>query len=202
MSRSGATKLAVIALLSASVGGCEGVLGIEDAELDPEFEAAGTSACEVYCSTVADSCTGDDAVFTNRNTCLAFCERLPIGNDGDTTGNSVACRVAQAELAAATGEPEVHCPLAGPGGEGTCGDNCESYCGVFADVCTTRFAQGYADVADCIDACGIDIPDLGSFDTSMDEGDSVQCRLWHLSAAAVNPTHHCIHADGEIPCVD
>jgi hypothetical protein len=177
-------------------------LGIQDAEIDPQFEAATASPCEVYCSTVADSCTAEDAVFTNRSTCLAYCERLPPGDEGDAEGNSVACRLTQAELAAATGEPDVHCPLAGPGGDGTCGDNCESYCDVFAGVCTTRFEQGYADVADCVDACDNDTPDLGGYDTSMDEGDSIQCRLWHLSAAAVDPTFHCVHADGENPCVD
>ncbi|MBW2522979.1 MAG: hypothetical protein JRI23_02330 [Deltaproteobacteria bacterium] len=201
MHKGHAQRAALIAGAAWLVG-CEGVLGIEDAELDPLVTAATSDGCETYCDTVQSSCTTTRSVFTNRNTCQAYCERLPQGEAGDQIGNSVACRQSQAELAAATGEPDVHCPLAGPGGQGTCGTNCESYCQVFAEVCTTRFEQRYEGLADCVNFCDGGLLDLGSYDASMDRGDSIQCRLWHLSAAAVDPSFHCRHADGEDPCID
>ena len=30
--------------------------------------------------------------------------------------------------------------------------------------------------------------------------DSLNCRLWHVSAATVAPSQHCGHASGEPPC--
>lgn len=192
----------VLGVTAALLCSCEGVLGIEDAELDPLHEQQQADRCDVYCDTVSASCADDDAVYTNRDTCLAFCATLPPGQPSDEVGNSVACRLHQAELALATGEPQVHCPLAGPGGNGTCGGNCEAYCVAFQQVCSARFDERFVGVADCVQACERDVPDLGDYDVTMQSGDSVQCRLWHLSAAAVDANFHCPHAAGEAPCQD
>jgi hypothetical protein len=173
-----------VVLVGTAGWSCEGVLGIEDAELDPLLGQGGgaPAVCETYCETVAASCAGEDAVYINRDTCLAFCSHLPEGQPGDAVGDTVYCRLSQAQLAAATGEPRVHCPLAGPGGGDTCGENCESYCVVFEQVCSARFEQSYAGPSDCISQCRSDLVDIGDYDVSMQSGDTLQCRLWHLSA--------------------
>ena len=48
--------------------------------------------------------------------------------------------------------------------------------------------------------CGESIPDLGGYSIEQNSGDSVNCRLWHVSAASVAPSSHCGHAAGESPC--
>jgi hypothetical protein len=58
---------------------------------------------------------------------------------------------------------------------------------------------------DCLEDCG-DVPDLSQppdnlrFNASIDEGDSLQCRLYHVSAATLDPVLHCPHAGGAPPC--
>jgi hypothetical protein len=178
---------------------CQQVLDIKDAELDP-LSAAGPTLCETYCDTVASNCTGAVAVYTTNDTCLGFCGHLPVGTAGDEQGDSAECRLTQADNAASTGEPDVHCPIAGPAGGGTCGTNCDAFCTVFQQVCGDSFDQAYPDLAACRTDCQANIPDVGSYDATMSSGDSVQCRLWHLAAASVDPGVHCPHAAGEPPC--
>jgi len=187
-----------VALLSGTLccASCQQVLGIKDAQLDPESDL-----CATYCDAALADCTGALAVYTNRETCLGFCGVLPLGTTGDETGNSASCRLTQAAHALDTGEPETHCPLAGPAGDGTCGSNCDSFCVVFAEVCPSDFAAAYADQTACLTGCAANIPDLGTYNSSMSSGDNVQCRLWHLAAASVDPSIHCTHAAGHAPCV-
>ncbi len=167
--------------------------------------AAGAGAvvpdsCADYCSRVQDACVGADAVYTGDATCLGVCGALPPGSPGDEIGNSVECRLQQARYALETAEPAVHCPGAGPGGDGICGQNCESYCVLLQRLCPARFDATFDGLAACATACG-EIPDAGGFTTAISQGDSIQCRLWHVSAAAVDPSMHCGHAAGDAPCV-
>lgn len=194
-------KLLVLAAISLPLS-CEAVLGIEDAEPDPLAGSAFSALCHSYCDTAATSCSNEQEIYVNQDTCLGFCDKLPPGRDGDQVGNTVECRLHQAELALSTGEPNVHCALAGPGGGETCGSSCEAYCVVLEQVCPSFFTDEYTAVTECITRCRQDIFDLGSYDTSMDTGDSLQCRLYHLSAASVDPGLHCPHASGHDPCID
>jgi hypothetical protein len=160
---------------------------------------AAPTLCEQYCSAVTDNCIGAFTVYTSYSTCLAVCARLPEGTEGARTGNSVQCRLRAAQVAKE--EVPHYCPIAGPGGNGVCGTNCESLCGLREGVCA-GFSEG--DVASCRTECG-KLQDLGNYSTDLDVGQyagpHVQCRLYHLSAAAADdPEQHCLHVDGAAPC--
>jgi len=194
---------------------CNLILGLEDAELAPGVDAgAGGSAapgttglageeltlCQRFCKTVIEACgtspdPGTLAVYDSQFVCELQCEAFEVGTPGDSSGNSVHCRLTHAELARDfPGERRSECPAAGPGGDGVCGENCEGYCSVMLAECAD-----YDSRETCLAACR-DVPDLGGFDISIVEGDSLQCRLYHLNAAAVSPANHCPHAAGAFPC--
>ncbi len=154
--------------------------------------------CVEYCDRVMSNCTDEFAVYASEEACLAVCALLPLAGD-DT--NTVECRSEQARLAGSTGEPNVHCPAAGPGGstprgaEG-CGTNCESYCYLQPLACgdTTELVL---EANECLRRCRA-LPDEGNFDVALHhDGDNVQCRLVHVSSAALGPSAaetHCWHA--------
>lgn len=157
------------------------------------------SVCERYCSTVMSNCTGTFAVFTSREACLAVCAYLPEGQEGDRDVNTAHCRLRAATIA--KDEIPHYCPIAGPGGNDGCGSNCESLCTLRAGVCAD-FITGTSQA--CSKDCAA-LNDLGTFSTDLGEGQyqgpHVQCRLYHVSAAAVDdPEQHCLHVDGAAPC--
>jgi hypothetical protein len=214
------------ALLGACLGiaACRQVIGIEDAQLDPALSAksagvagssmsalgvgqagdatagiAAPSPCEQYCAAVTTNCTGAFAVYTSYDACLAVCAALPEGQLGDRNVNSVQCRL-HAALVAGDEVPH-YCPIAGPGGNGECGSNCEGLCGIRAQICAPYTDP---DVAACLTDCA-KLEDLGTYSTDLSEdqysGPHVQCRLYHVSAAASDDAeHHCLHVDGAAPC--
>jgi hypothetical protein len=195
---------ALFCWLAFGLPSCRQLAGIDDAHLDPALadgatEAAATNVCSSYCSAVMQYCTGDFAVYGSEAACEAICAQLPVGNPGDTIGNTVHCRLRNAELAGETGEPNVHCPAAAPGASGVCGSNCEGYCVLMQQICSVRFAQAFQGLVDCQAQCAA-LPTLGAFNLSQASGNSVNCRLWHVSAAALDPGAHCGHAAGDPPC--
>lgn len=196
---------------------CGALLDIQDAETDPLLignvggQGAGgdgtggdTTAplCDTYCALVQSNCVDETQVYASQDLCLRVCGFLPDGMEGDMSGNTVGCRTTNARAAEATGEPDVHCPIAGPGGDGTCGSNCEAYCSLMQQVCAARFGMDYDGIPDCIDQCTNDVPDIGNYSSNIQEGDSIQCRLYHVSAATFDPGQHCAHAAGDAPCLD
>jgi hypothetical protein len=187
------------ALVALSLG-CEVVAGIEDHVYDPNANAAGQQ-CQQYCDVVLRACTGQNAVYSTMATCLGVCAHLAPGDPLEPShDNTVACRKRQAELAESTSEPSVYCPQAGPGGAGTCGTNCASYCALLQVTCPSN----YAELPHCEQECAT-LRDTGEFDVVGDhEGDSLQCRLVHVSSATVDPTTHCPHTQlhPTAPCVD
>ncbi len=208
--------LACVALL-AGAGACADVLGFEPATLDPAWiggdagsarrgsdapdaGASAPSLCDRYCDTVLAACGRDEdgtnyAVYDSRFTCMAQCGWLDPGAAVAQAGNSVNCRLSSALVALQfPGERATACPAAGPGGDGVCGTNCEGYCALLSAEC-----GGVVDTSSCASRCA-QIPDLGGFDTSQIQGDSLQCRLYHLQAASVSPLNHCPHAAGGYPC--
>src|SRR5688572_29391104 len=115
----------------AAGAGCESIVGIEDRTYDLGKDGAvgPSQQCVDYCDAVMENCKGEFAVYSGMDTCLGVCSQLPPGDSIEPgSGNTVACRAAQAVLAGSTDEPEDHCPRAGPGGAGQCGSDCESYC--------------------------------------------------------------------------
>jgi hypothetical protein len=114
--------------------------------------------------------------------------------------NSVQCRLHAASIA--TDEVPHYCPIAGPGGNGECGSNCESLCGLREQICA-EYAD--SDLASCLKSCAM-LQDLGTYSTDLEQdqysGPHVQCRLFHVSAAAAaDAPQHCLHVDGARPCL-
>jgi hypothetical protein len=71
--------------------------------------------CATYCQGIGTLCTGGDAQFASAEECRAICNgpTWACGNQGDTTGNSLFCRVAHMVLAG-VGSAAMECPSAGP----------------------------------------------------------------------------------------
>jgi hypothetical protein len=195
--------VALVAAVSALVS-CQSIAGIEDRV----YQASGTGGqsggdggvgtavsalCKQYCKTVMTACPErDDAkfgVYPSEDVCLAVCPHL---DEGDATvknpkGNTVACRLNQAKLADQSKEFSLYCPAAGPGGAGVCGTNCENYCDLYSKLCPSP-------IDDCVDKCPA-LTDKGTFDATIDhDGDTLQCRLVHVSNSAFDPATHCEHA--------
>lgn len=203
--------------------GCASVLGIEQATHDSKLDQGGSGnggtgnagsgaggadnrpLCERYCDTVGANCTGTNEQYESRAVCLRACARLPEGNPEDNAGNSISCRLHFAESAANTpGEAAGACSAAGPGGAqldapSVCGSYCEGLCVLALDTCKGANFR-FTSLAECQTACAA-LPDLGDYNDSLNAGNSVQCRLYHVSAAQIDPVIHCPHVGGDVgPC--
>lgn len=197
-----------IILIFLACTGCSELLSIEDAEVDPALAdglggGAVESLCDRYCASVMSNCAEAFAVYGSPQACLAACGLLPEGEEGDQSGNSVQCRLYHADVAVA--EPSFYCPIAGPGGDGTCGNPCDGLCALAQSVCVDDNAV-WASADECRAECGT-LPDLGAYTTDqsagMYQGNHVQCRLLHASAATIqDPQVHCEHVAGGAPCVE
>lgn len=149
-------------------------------------------SCEQYCDSVMQACAGENAVYTRREVCLAVCAGFEPGDPTEPTGNTLSCRAAHARLAER--EPGAECTAAGPGGGGRCGDDCAGYCALYAQFCPQQASAQAGDVDDCITQCGA-LTDQSSFDLIRDHGgNTLECRLVHVSSASVEPEPHCEHA--------
>jgi hypothetical protein len=204
--------LAGVALMSAA---CASIIGIEDAEKDPLLNGGGNAAggsapttlCGQYCAALTANCTDDFQQYFSETVCLDVCAALPLGEEANPVGNTIACRHINAGQAADIG-PQTECSAAGPGSDGVCGDNCDSYCLLFEANCEERFLAAHGNQPTCRSFCDDNIPDLFELDgtvfsaalTTM--GDNLQCRLYHVSQATIDKNTHCPHADGESVCSD
>jgi hypothetical protein len=148
-----------------------------------------SAACTTYCDTVATNCTdaNDQWGETLPGMCEAVCGTWAAGMPDDDMGNTVACHQYHAAASAEAGA-EVHCPHAGPTGDGFCGDLCENFCELAGEVC----ADTFADNATCMTECEA-FDDMPTYSGATVSGDSYACRMYHLTAAAVDPAGHCAH---------
>jgi hypothetical protein len=191
MSRSSlSSKFLGFCLTALALAACQAVAGIEDRTLDPDALAPSSSPqCKEYCSVVMDACKNKNAVYTTEAICLGVCAQLDPGDDEDTAGNTVACRLYQAKIA--KDEPD-YCKGAGPGGNNVCGTDCEAYCEFFPKACPASYE--YKSTKDCVRYCE-GLPSQPDFDVSRDhDGDTIECRLVHASSATTKPAEHCPHA--------
>lgn len=183
---------ALILVLSpfGTLAGCESIIGLEDRKLADAGEPVGMTAtplCKNYCADVADSCNPPTLdAYKSDDDCQAMCSFLPPGkaSDSETKGNTVKCRAHYAKEAASVERDAMFCPAAAPGGgspgiETSCGDNCEAYCGLYDAICPDKPQK------DCLNKCR-SLPDRGSYSAATDYlgGDTIQCRIVHLNAAA------------------
>ncbi|MBZ0118162.1 MAG: hypothetical protein K8H88_14265 [Sandaracinaceae bacterium] len=148
-----------------------------------------TPDCATYCTAIMANCTGAVAQYSSMGDCMSACGALAVGTAADMAGNTVGCRTYHAGAAAAM--PDVHCVHAGPGGASACGSNCEGFCAIALHACTGANMQ-YADVGACMTECA-GFPDTETYDTSDTGGDTLACRLYHLTVATNSPDVHCPH---------
>lgn len=190
------SRLALVLVGSLALPGC-----FEDiTDPQPEASTGATtgaadsttgepSVCPEYCNLVQDVCTADFAQYTSDAICLAVCEAFPPGNPDDQLGNSSACRRFQAVQASEM--PATFCGAAGPTGDGVCGAQCESFCGLASELCTGELEQ-WPDIPSCIVDC-MQFPTDTMFNATVTTGDSYACRSYHLTVAALDPDVHCPH---------
>lgn len=163
--------------------------------------------CQQYCSTIGEYCRGEQLQYRDDEQCLRICSMLPPGTVGEEDSNTTACRLKYASKARYAGGVELaaYCRQAGPGGDDRCGSNCEGYCSVMMATCTAELgAAHYKRTEECLAACEElpQVPFVYGSESSAD-GNSVQCRLFHVvSAAMMDPEEHCDHAYGLTLCED
>ena len=184
--------------------GCAKIAGLDD-PVDPN-----SGLCNTYCDTVMSGCPDPSYVYATRDMCIGVCHQLELagktGDPKDQSGNTIYCRLYQAQQALSTAERST-CPNAGPGGNNVCGTNCEDYCVLMQATCPTQFADPKYFFGNslqiCISQCaGLPVLD-GGFNADLQQGNNIDCRLYHISAANASLDSravHCPHAAGEPPC--
>jgi len=117
---------------------------------------------------------------------------MVVGTAGDTSGNSLACRIHHTAWSVATG----HCGHGNRFGgsvatDFACLDSLvDPYCFLAQTYCSGP-NELFGDLAECISTAqsyGV-TGNLGDY-----TGDTIQCRLYHLELAAGDPAVHCPHA--------
>ncbi len=184
--------LAFIALAGLVAGCGDDTTSSSGADMSIAHDLASGSAptCAAYCAKIQMNCTagsgdgGGNQQYPDVNTCTSYCMTAaawPAGMIGDTSGNTIGCRLYHAGAAAA--DPVLHCPHAGPTGGAVCGALCDNYCQLMAKNCTG--ANAVYDAATCMAKCAM----LGTQGHANDTtGNTVQCRITYLGLAASDPT--------------
>jgi hypothetical protein len=164
------------------------------------------SLCAQYCDSITKYCTGDMLQYKDVEQCLTVCEDFPQGVVGDPDGDSVACRLKYAGKARYAGGTELaaYCRQGGPGGDGRCGSNCEGFCDIAQATCTqsTTSPYYYGSRVACEATCNA-LPNIPFVygNVSSADGNSVQCRLFHVMSAAMSDAdEHCAHVMGITLC--
>jgi hypothetical protein len=156
--------------------------------------SASAPDCATYCDEIMASCTGTHAQYSDAATCKASCAAFPLGKSGDVSGDTLGCRVYHVGVAKT--DP-THCTHAGPGGDGLCGTNCQGFCDIAMKACPAVYTDAAACAADCAT-----FKDDVAYDAAVATGDSLACRLYHLTVASVTPDPHCGHINSSSPtCV-
>jgi hypothetical protein len=198
-----------VSLLFCSLGACI----IEERNYDDHLRL-----CSEYCRLVGERCQGEYKVYDYPEQCMAVCQHMDPGGlnlGASDNANTVTCRIEKLQETEFDARPEQNCPKVGPGGDGYCGDDCDSFCSLRQQVCSGVAGQTYEDdlldLAKCKSNCQA-VPKLSTFDAGRDQkGDSLQCRLVHVSEAAVSSAKaavHCLHtqtvpkAASSFPCSD
>lgn len=200
MNRSRLVALGAAALLAA----CNGIFGIEEASVDPNFVQTEVATnepldCDSYCAAIMKNCTGPNQEYISEAVCKAMCIHFEPGIPNKHDEDSLACRLYHAVNAA--GSPAVHCKHAGPTGGGHCGEQpCNAYCLLETALCNGPLSQFAGGELQCRQECAAQytyltdpsVPDITTW------GNTLNCRLYHLESAYApdNPvasTTHCPH---------
>jgi hypothetical protein len=167
----------------------------EDAAVDSSVPVDPEALCDEYCTAMIDGCVEDtDIQYPSYNFCMNVCAHFEIGDPDADRGNTLFCRLKRAREVAT--EPESLCQVAGPSGGGICGATiCDNVCDMVMDICFEEFATRAACMTECQS-----LDDLETYNSTMQSGGEVQCRQYHVNAAATDETVHCPHAAGAGPC--
>ncbi len=77
--------------------------------------------CEAYCALALGGCTGGEQLYADGEECATACAAFDdSGTIGDTSGDTVQCRLYHLGVAITTGMTTLHCPHAAPDGGGVC----------------------------------------------------------------------------------
>lgn len=157
----------------------------------------GELTCDAYCTSITANCTGGNLQYFDNmdggmGACMAACTAFPVGTMADTSMNTLGCRTYHAGAAAM--DAALHCPHAGPGGAGACGANCEGFCKIAMSSCSSV----YADETACMNECAM-FDDTTPYNATVTTGNSLACRLYHLTAATLVPDPHCTHINAASP---
>jgi hypothetical protein len=155
-----------------------------------------TPTCAAYCDAVQAACSAGRQQYGDFTTCMTACAAFPVGMAADTSGDTLGCRIHFAVLANATaGAAAMYCTKAGPGGDGTCGANCDGYCDIVMMYCTAaNNAMIYTDRAACMADCaahGTDATYTTGDPGRTDTGNEVACQLYHAVMGSQAPEEHC-----------
>lgn len=141
--------------------------------------------CADYCATIETNCSAVGQ-YPTAEACAEICPVFMQGDPGDTSMNTLECRVYHTGAAASMADP--HCVHAGPLGGGVdagngCGmQRCSSFCQIAIAVCDGNDVQ-WGTEADCMTDCMM-FPDDVDYTTAETGGDTLACRMYHLSVAA------------------
>jgi hypothetical protein len=127
------------------------------------------------------------------DTCMNSCTAIPVGGSADTSGNTLGCRIYHAHAAMSMNNPGLHCPHAGPGGDGVCGSICDGYCQIAMKFCVGA-NKVYNDLNDCQTTCA-SFPNTKRFnvtDPMLQDTKEQACLLYHVQEGSANPPDHCL----------
>jgi hypothetical protein len=171
--------------------------------------STGTSmaaTCDAYCAAIDANCGEPLAQYASVEACGEICLSFAQGTAPDTAMDTLECRAYH--TGAAMGSPDPHCVHAGPlgsgmgAGVGCTSDNatrCTAFCNAALQVCDGNNVV-WGTVAECLTDCA-QMPDNVDYNTLEAGGDSLACRMYHMTVAAdakVNAdmqafADHCTH---------
>lgn len=160
----------------------------------------GPATCASYCADITANCSGANQQWPNNAGCVEACAAFTAGTPGDTSMDTLECRAYHAGVAGMT-EPEVHCIHAGPLGGGIdagdgCGTSrCTAFCRIGFEICGADAGYPFDSEDDCRTDCADYVDDV-DFTTNETSGDTLACRMYHLTAALGDPVGHCLHLSG------
>jgi hypothetical protein len=144
------------------------------------------ATCADYCADIEANCGEPFAQYPTPESCAEICPVFMQGDPGDTSMNTLECRAYHTGAAASGADP--HCFHAGPLGSGPdasggCGgQRCSSFCQIAIAVCDGNDAQWGLE-SECMTDC-MQMTDDVNYSTSEMAGDTLACRMYHLSVAA------------------
>lgn len=186
---------------SGGTSGKGGSGGASGSDAGSKDAGATAPTCAAYCDAIMKNCTGGDGSsgssgpdatkthqqYSSRDNCLQACMAFPVGTPADEAGNTLGCRLYHAGAAAS--DATLHCPHAGPSGDGVCGKACDGYCQLVKKYCVGT-AKIYADDAACHARCAATTDDV-RFNLGVQDGNHVACLLYHAQEAPLAPADHC-----------